>query len=93
MLGAMTDAEVAKKTGRVIDAVCKKRGSLKRPPLFEGPRGLHRKYWTAKEDDIVRKHPVAEAAKLLNRTEKSIQTRRFTLGITVPRPPKSTSAS
>ncbi len=93
MLGAMTDAEVAKKTGRVIDAVCKKRGSLKRPPLVEGPHGLHRKFWSEQEDEIVRKHPPTIAAKLVGRSVGSIHKRRVLLGVASFRPSKANSTS
>jgi hypothetical protein len=57
LLGTMTDAEVARITLRSIGAVGKKRIEVGRPPLHAGPGGLHLKFWTAKEDEMVRTLP------------------------------------
>jgi hypothetical protein len=38
-----------------------------------------RKQWTPEEDQLIRIHSVTEAAKLLGRTEKSVQVRRARL--------------
>ncbi|GAA2132488.1 hypothetical protein GALLR39Z86_23690 [Glycomyces algeriensis] len=48
-------------------------------PTKVGRYGVARKRWTPEEDQIVRVHSIAEAAKLLGRTEQSVNLRRWRL--------------
>jgi hypothetical protein len=86
LLGVVTDAEVARRTGRTLAAVKKKRGTeLGLPAVVEGPKGLRQLDWTAEEDQVVRTRTVAEAARRLNRSRDAIYLRRSRLGVTKSR--------
>jgi hypothetical protein len=85
LLGALTDPEVARRTGRSLHAVNNKRWSLGRPALAEGARGPRRVYWTAEEDEAVRTLPAREVARRYKRTLGAIERRRLFLGVDAAR--------
>src|SRR5262249_21301059 len=81
LLGALSDAEVARQTGRSPFAVMKKRDQLRRPALTANG---HRKFWSAKEDEAVRTLPPREAARATGRTVRAICGRRSYLAMKYP---------
>jgi hypothetical protein len=74
LLGALPDAEVARRTGRSPNAVALKRLALGRPPVR--PRR-----WTPEEDELVRTLPAAEVARKTGRTLVAVWSRRYVLGV------------
>jgi hypothetical protein len=80
-LGAVPDAEVARRTGRSLGAVNKKREALGRPALAGTPAGTLPKFWTAAEDEAVRTFPPEEVARRTGRTVHAVHHRRRALGV------------
>jgi hypothetical protein len=81
LLGAVPDAEVARRTGRSLGAVNKKREARGRPALAETPAGTVPKFWTAVEDEAVRTLAPEEAARRTGRTVHAVHHRRRVLGV------------
>jgi len=79
LLGKEPDAVVAGKVGRSVNAVRVMRGRLgipnpaARPVAFGSPR------WSAKQDELVRRLPPAEAARRTGRTLTAVYSRRSRL--------------
>ncbi len=80
--GVLPDPAVARRTDRSVSVVGKKRLSLGRPPLAEGPDGPHLKYWTAADDRAVRTFAPEAAARRTGRSLKTVYRRRAELGLT-----------
>jgi hypothetical protein len=74
LLGALPDAEVARRTGRSPNAVALKRLALGRPPVRP-------QRWTPEEDELVRTLPAAEVARKTGRTLVAVWSRRQVLGV------------
>jgi hypothetical protein len=79
LLGALSDAQVAQRTGRSQNAVMKKRSQLGRPPLTADG---HRKFWTPEENEAVRTLSAREAARITGRSLEAIRQRRRHLAAT-----------
>jgi hypothetical protein len=74
LVGALPDAEVARRTGKSPNAVAKKRLELGRPPV--------RPYrWTPEEDALVRTLPPAEVSRRTGRKLRAVWDRRRVLGV------------
>jgi hypothetical protein len=76
LLGALPDTEVARVTGRSLVAVNKKRQSLGRPALSEGPGGPRRRFWTPEEDQAARALSAKEAARQTGRSLDAARLRK-----------------
>lgn len=76
LLGAMTDTEVSKRTGRSLGAINKKREALGRPALAEGLAGPHRRFWSPAEDEAARTLTAEEVARRIGRSRAAVEKRR-----------------
>jgi hypothetical protein len=81
LLGALPDAEVARRTGRSLPAVGKKRLLLGRPAVTAEGTAYSEKFWKPEEDEAVRTLPPEEAARRTGRSVHAVHHRRATLGI------------
>jgi hypothetical protein len=79
LLGTAPDPVVAKRLGRTVSAVAQRRVLL-------GIRSVSLGRWTAEEDEMVRRLPATEAARLTGRGLNAVAQRRTTLR--VPPPPR-----
>jgi hypothetical protein len=73
LLGTMSDEKLAKKIGRAVVTVMKRRGK-------KGIR-LYRKLWRPEDDKILGTRPDSQVAKLLGRRIATVVWRRLKLGI------------
>lgn len=73
LLGVVPDPEVARRTGRSLDAVNKRRNSLGRSALMEGPRGARTLFWNDADKALIGKMPDAEVAKRTGRTHVAVR--------------------
>ena len=80
LLGAAPDPEVAKRTGRSLDAVNKRRNSLGRAALTEGPRGARTLFWNATDKALIGVLPDPEVAKRTGRSLMAVREGRRKLG-------------
>jgi hypothetical protein len=80
LLGALSDAEVAQRTGRSQAAVLKKREQLGRPAVTAEGVPNRSKFWSAAEDEAVRNLSPEEAARVTGRTPKAVSHRKQFLG-------------
>jgi hypothetical protein len=76
LLGTLSDAEVAQRTGRSPSAVLKKRGQLGRPAVTAQGVAYHRRFWSAEEDEVVRTLSPPEAARVTGRTRRAVYNRK-----------------
>jgi hypothetical protein len=79
LLGALSDAEVARRTGRSRAAVMKKRSELRREPVTESGVPYAKRYWTAAEDRAVLRFSPVEAARKTGRSLGAVHHRRALL--------------
>jgi len=82
MLGALPDAEVARRTGRSLPAINKKRLNLGRPAVTGDGMQYHERFWKPEEDEAVRTLSPEEAAHRTGRSIRAVHHRRAILGIT-----------
>jgi hypothetical protein len=80
VLGTMPDPDAARLLRRSLSAVVTRRCGL-RIPEFEKKPSTPRRFWKAKDDEVVRNHTIDEAMRLLARTRPSIIYRRRLLGV------------
>jgi hypothetical protein len=77
LVGALPDAEVARRTGRTLNAVRVKRKLLGRPnPEYPHYRHLP---WTPEDDEAALSLPAAEVAARTGHTPGAVQTRKYKL--------------
>jgi hypothetical protein len=76
LLGALSDAEVAQRTGRSPAAVPKKRKQLGRPAVTAEGVAYSRRFWRAEEDEAVLTLSPPEAARVTGRTLRAIYHRK-----------------
>jgi hypothetical protein len=76
LLGALSDAEVAQRTGRSQAAVLKKCALLGRPAMMAQAVPYSRRLWRPEEDRAVRTLSVEEAAQVTGRTPKAVYHRK-----------------
>ncbi len=76
LLGALSDAEVARRTGRSQSAVLKKRGQLGRPAVTDQGGAYCHRFWTVEEDEAVRTLSPEEAVRVTGRTLRAIYNRK-----------------
>jgi len=81
LLGALPDAELARRTGRSLPAINKKRLALGRAAVTGDGTLYHERYWSAEEDKLVRNLPPEEAARRTGRSAHAVHHRRAHLGI------------
>jgi hypothetical protein len=72
----LPDAEVARRTGRTLEGVRRKREKLGIPSPADG-----RVTWTAEQDELVRTLPPGEAAERMGRGRHAVYCRRGVLGV------------
>jgi hypothetical protein len=78
--GVLRDGEVARKTGRSVNAVRQKRERLGRPnPSPAAQARAPARPWTRAEDRVVLRLPPRQAAGRLGRTPAAVTARRFVL--------------
>jgi hypothetical protein len=70
------DAEVARRTGRTLEAVRRKREKLGIPNPVDG-----RVTWTPEQDELVRTLPPGEVAETTGRGRHAVYCRRRVLGV------------
>jgi hypothetical protein len=80
LLGALSDAEVAQRTGRSPSAVLKKRASLGRPAMTRQGGAYRTRFWTAEEDEAARTLSPQEAARVTGRSLRAVYKRKPYLG-------------
>jgi hypothetical protein len=76
LLGALSDAEVAQKTGRSPSAVLKKREQLGRPAMTAQGVAYSRRFWRAEEDEALRTLSPQEAARVTGRSLRAVYRRK-----------------
>jgi hypothetical protein len=76
LLGALSDAEVAQRTGHSQAAVLKKRGQLGRPAITSQGVAHSSRFWRPEQDDAVRTVSPEEAARLTGRTLRAVYNRK-----------------
>jgi hypothetical protein len=81
LLGALPDAEVARRTGRSLPAVNKKRLGLGRPAVTAEGGARSERFWRPEEDEAVLALPPGEAARRTGRSLRAVHHRRSVLGI------------
>jgi hypothetical protein len=78
LLRALPPEEAARRTGRSLRAVYRRRHQLGLPGLRTGPRP---RAWTGKEDKLVRALPAAAVAQRTGRSLSAVYARRRELGM------------
>ena len=73
LLGAVPDPEVARRTGRSLDAINKRRNALGRPALKEGTRGARTLFWSESDKALIGKMPDTEVAKRTGRSLMAVR--------------------
>jgi hypothetical protein len=87
LLGALSDAEVALRTGRSPSAVLKKRQQLGRPAMTAQGVAYSRRFWSAEEDEAVRTLSPPEVARVTGRSLRAVYHRKQYLDqLTASRP-------
>ena len=76
VLGALSDAEVAQKTGRSQAAVLKKREQLGRPAVTARGVAYRHRFWKADEDEAVRTLSPQDAARVTGRSLGAVRHRK-----------------
>ena len=79
LLGTMDDAEVARRTGRTLEAVRSKRERLGIPNPADSAWSGPPPRWTPEEDQLALTLSIREAAKRTGRTERAVGNRRHKL--------------
>jgi hypothetical protein len=79
LLGTEADAIVARKVGRSVNAVRVMRQRLGRPNPAARPGAYGSPRWSEAEEDLVRRLPAAEVARLTGRTRTAVNNRRSLL--------------
>src|SRR5439155_7912762 len=80
LLGNRTDEEISKLIGCTVGAAASRRYQ-RHIPASPRQRRRHLRFWTERENEFVRTHSKAEAARLLQRSLHAIAARRGILGI------------
>jgi len=78
LLGKHPDQELAKRMGRMINAVAGKRQSLNIPMLFS-----QRRVWTKKDSALLGKNSDVVVAKKIGRSVEAVRSQRFIRGTPV----------
>jgi hypothetical protein len=80
LVGVLADAEVARRTGRTVNAVRLMRQRLGRPDPTRPPRPLAVR-WVAEHDELLRRLPPQQVVERTGHPLRSVYQRRHELGI------------